>query len=73
MKKYQEGVEPTAEEMREFCKRYNSEEWGKLVENNIFVQNYGSDLNLVAVAAEMILDNKPVTTVKDVRKFIKKD
>ena len=72
MKKYQIGEEPTVEEMKSFCGRFNSSEWVKLAGNDVFVQNYDKDLNLVAVAAEMILDDKKVTTINDVEKFIKK-
>ena len=64
---WQTGEQPTEAEMKEFCRRFSAEEWASLIKNDLFVRQYDKDLNLMAVAAEMILNEKPVFKLKDIK------
>ena len=65
--KHQKGKSPTAHEMKQFAERYSTAQWSKLCLNEFFLKYYGEDLNMLAIAAEMILNDKPVNKLSDVR------
>jgi hypothetical protein len=62
---YQEGVEPTIDEMKTFSEQYSPEEWALLIKNSFFIKNYDKNLNLVSTAAARILKNLPVYSKTD--------
>jgi hypothetical protein len=64
---YQEGELPTITEMKSFSSRFKTDEWDRLISNEVFVKNYDKDLNRLAIAAEMILAGRYVGSLKDVR------
>jgi len=64
---YQKGKEPTAAEMVNMVKSYTPKQWEVLISNETFVQNFDKDLNLMAIAAEMILNNRRVLNLNDVK------
>jgi|TARA_R110000787_G_scaffold336_8_gene1208 hypothetical protein len=64
---YQKGKEPTAAEMVNMAKSYTPKQWEVLISNETFVQNFDKDLNLMAIAAEMILNNRRVLNLNDVK------
>ena len=64
---YQKGKEPTAAEMVNMAKSYTPKHWEVLISNETFVQNFDKDLNLMAIAAEMILNNRRVLNLNDVK------
>lgn len=64
---YQAGELPTVSEMEDFAKRFKPEDWEKLIQNTVFVKTYDKDLNAMAIASEMILADRYVGSLSDLK------